>query len=104
MDVHFRALKANRFVGHDVGPDPKTQHVAPGFDRLCHQRDRLLAKKLKSNDPDFPLKPKGMRRSTNERHLDKLEYLHKLRRDPFISAGGDYWRDARKLSRKRRAH
>lgn len=53
-----------------------SQHVAPGFDRLCHQRDRLLAKKLKSNDPDLPLKPKGMRRSTYERHLDKLEYLH----------------------------
>ena len=52
-----------------------SQNVAPGFDRLCAQRDRLLAKKLKSNDPDFPLKPKGMRRSTYERHLDKLEYL-----------------------------
>lgn len=52
-----------------------SQHVAPGFDRLCAQRDRLLAKKLKSDDPDFPLKPKGMRRSTYERHLDKLEYL-----------------------------
>jgi hypothetical protein len=52
-----------------------SQHVAPGFDRLCAQRDRLLAKKLKSNDPDFPLQPKGMRRSTYERHLDKLDYL-----------------------------
>jgi len=49
--------------------------VAPGFDRLCAKRDRLLAKKLKSNDPALPLKPKGMRRGTNERHLDKLEYL-----------------------------
>jgi hypothetical protein len=52
-----------------------SQHVAPGFDRLCAQRDRLLSKKLKSDDPDFPLKPKGMRWRTYERHLDKLEYL-----------------------------
>jgi hypothetical protein len=47
-----------------------------GLMLVCHQRDRLLAKKLKSDDPDFPLKPKGMRRSTYERHLDKLECLH----------------------------
>jgi hypothetical protein len=50
--------------------------VAPGFDRLCAPRDRLLSKKLKSDDPDFPLKPKGMRRSTFERHLDKLDHLN----------------------------
>ena len=74
--VRFRALEANKFVGLNVGLAPKTQHVAPGFDRLYAKRDRLLAKKLKSNDPDLPLKPKGMRRSTNERHLEKLEYLH----------------------------
>lgn len=52
-----------------------SQNVAPGFDRLCDQRDRLLAKKLKSNDPDLPLKPKGMRWRTYERQLEKLEYL-----------------------------
>ncbi|MCZ8181491.1 MAG: hypothetical protein O9322_00820 [Beijerinckiaceae bacterium] len=53
-----------------------SQNVAPGFHRLCAQRDRLLARKLKSNDPDFPLKPKGMRRSTYERHLDRLDHLN----------------------------
>ncbi len=53
-----------------------SQHVAPGFDRLCAQRDRLLAKKLKSDDPDYPLKPKGMRWSTYERHLDKLNHMN----------------------------
>lgn len=53
-----------------------SQHVAPGFDRLCNQRNRLLFRKLKSDDPDFPLKPKGMRRSTYEKHVAKLEHLH----------------------------
>lgn len=53
-----------------------SQNVAPGFDRLCAQRDRLLARKLKSDDPDFPPKPKGMRRSTYERHLDRLDHLN----------------------------
>ncbi len=53
-----------------------SQHVAPGFDRLCAQRDRLLSKKLKSDDPDYPLKPKGMRWSTYEQHLNKLDHLN----------------------------
>ncbi len=53
-----------------------SQHVAPGFERLCDRRNRLLFRKLKSDDPDFPLKPKGMRWSTYERHLDKLDHLN----------------------------
>jgi hypothetical protein len=52
-----------------------SQNIAPGFDRLCDQRDRLLARKLRSDDPDFPRKPKGMRWSTYERHLAKFERL-----------------------------
>ncbi|MCZ8182886.1 MAG: hypothetical protein O9322_07940 [Beijerinckiaceae bacterium] len=53
-----------------------SQNASLTFDRLCITRDRLLARKLKSRDPDCPLKPKWMRNRTRESHLDRLEHLH----------------------------
>jgi hypothetical protein len=66
---HFLARKAWRL-------SYASQNVVPGFDRLCDQRNRLLFRKLKSTDPDFPAKPKGMRWAAFERHLERLDHLH----------------------------
>ncbi|MCA3597969.1 MAG: hypothetical protein IOC64_07635 [Methylobacterium sp.] len=65
-----------------------SQNIAPGFDRLCDQRDRLLARKLRSDDPDFPRKPKGMRWSTYEKHLDKLDRLQAAMDHAFLDRFG----------------
>ncbi|MCZ8377043.1 MAG: hypothetical protein O9342_16855 [Beijerinckiaceae bacterium] len=54
----------------------RSQNASSTFDRLCLSRDRLLSRKLKSRDPDFPLKPKWMRRRTYEAHLERLDHLH----------------------------
>ncbi len=54
----------------------RSQNANSTFDRLCISRDRLLTRKLKSRDPDLPLKPKWMRRRTYEAHLDRLDHLH----------------------------
>jgi hypothetical protein len=66
---HFLARKAWRIAY-------RSQNASSTFDRLCISRDRLLTRKLNSRDPDFPLKPKWMRRRTYEAHLDRLDHLH----------------------------
>lgn len=66
---HFWARKAWRMAY-------RSQNVSAGFERLCNQRDRLLFQKLKSDDPELPLKPKRMRWKTYHAHLAKLDCLH----------------------------
>lgn len=53
-----------------------SQTVSSGFSRLCDQRDRYLSRKLKSDDPLCPMKPKGMHWRTYDRHIAKLDHLH----------------------------
>ena len=47
-----------------------------GIDRACNSRNRHLFRKLKTDDPDLPRKPKWMRSKTYQKHVDKLEVLN----------------------------
>ena len=53
----------------------RSQCDAAGFDRTCNQRNRILARKLKGDDPQLPLKPKWMRLKTYEHWLEVLDGL-----------------------------
>ena len=52
-----------------------SQTISSGYWRLCDQRDRYLFRKLKSDDPICPRKPKHMHWRTFEKHLDKIDRL-----------------------------
>ena len=55
----------------------QSQCDADGLDRALNRRNRMAFKKLKSDDPDFAMKPKWMRWKTYEKHsatLDNLEH------------------------------
>jgi hypothetical protein len=49
-------------------------------DRMFRRRDKLFDR-LKSSDPDMPLRPKGMHRKTYNRHLEGLWKEEKLFED-----------------------
>jgi len=53
----------------------RSQCDAAGLDRACNRRNRLLFKKLKSDDPDVPVKPKWMRWKTYDKHRETLQAL-----------------------------
>lgn len=53
----------------------RSQCDAAGFDRACNRRNRILSRKLKSDDPQMPIKPKWMRWKTYDGWLEKLETL-----------------------------
>ena len=53
----------------------QSQCDAAGLDRALNRRNRMAFKKLKSDDPDLPRKPKWMRWKTYEKHVAKLDDL-----------------------------
>jgi hypothetical protein len=55
----------------------RSQRSSAGLDRICRQRDRILFKKLKSDNPEAPIKPKWMRWKTYDAHFGKIEDLHR---------------------------
>jgi len=54
----------------------RSQNKSAGIDRLCCRRDCALFRKLKSDDPELPLKPKWMRWKTYDGHVAKIDLLH----------------------------
>lgn len=65
-----------------------SQNVASGLSRICNQLQRHLVGKLKSRDPDMPLKPKGMRWTTYNRHCEKLDHLQTAMDAAFLQRFG----------------
>lgn len=62
----FHARRRYRRVAY------RTQRAPKAIDRVMMRRDRILTRKLKSDDPDFVPKPKWMRHKTYERLLSQL--------------------------------
>lgn len=74
----YKPPGAKRFLARTAwrGLAYRSQQIAPGFERLCYRRDRLLAGKLQSDWQDAPIKPKWMRWRTFNTHVAKLDALH----------------------------
>ena len=86
----YKPPGAKRFLARTAwrGLAYRSQHIAPGFDRICHRRDRLLFGKLKSDWPELPMKPKWMRHRTFDKHVAKLGALHDAMDEALMSRFG----------------
>lgn len=80
---HFYARQAWRIAY-------RSQNMSAGLERLSYRRDRYLWRKLKTDQPDLPLKPKGMRWKTYEAHLEKLDAIYAEMDDAILRHFGPF--------------